>query len=55
MGGNPITGNTEVISTTQPIPMDMLAVEEVMLAVEHHMVMLPWLYLAMLHQLHMPM
>jgi hypothetical protein len=33
----------------------MLGTEEVMLAVEHHMVMLPGLHLAMLHWLHMPM
>jgi hypothetical protein len=48
----------EAISTMDPISMDMLGTEEVMLAVKHHMamlhlVMLHWLHMAMLHRLYL--
>jgi hypothetical protein len=43
----------EVISTMDPISMDMLGAEEVMLAVKHHIAMLHRLHLAMLQRLHL--
>jgi hypothetical protein len=45
----------EVISTMDPISMDMLGAEEVMLAVKHHIAMLHRLHLVMLHWLHLAM